>query len=42
MWILNQKLLDYQRHYLRLGTLGYVSSGEEDIVECEVIELVNP
>jgi hypothetical protein len=41
MWIVNQKLTDYHRHYLKLGTMSYMTSGAEDIAECEVIELIN-
>lgn len=41
MWIVNQKLLDYNRHYLKLGTVGYITSGADDIAKCEVIELIN-
>jgi hypothetical protein len=40
MWIVNQKLLDYHRHYLTLGTVGYMTAGAEDIAVCEVIELI--
>jgi hypothetical protein len=41
MWIVNPKLTGYHRNYLKLGTVGYMTSGAEDIAECEVIELIN-
>jgi hypothetical protein len=41
MWIVNQNLINYHRQYIKLGTVGYMTSGSNDIAKCEVIELIN-
>lgn len=40
MWIINQKMTDYHRRYIKIGTVGYMISGTREIAECEVIELM--
>ena len=41
MWILNQELTNYHREHLKLGTVGYMTIGPDDIAICEVIELIS-
>lgn len=40
MWIVNQTLREYHRMYLKVGLIGYMTSGSEDIAICEVIETI--
>ncbi|MHA4740645.1 hypothetical protein [Dyadobacter sp. MSC1_007] len=41
MWIVNQTLKEYHRLYLKVGSIGYITNGSEDIAICEVIEIVD-
>jgi hypothetical protein len=41
MWIVNQTLKEYHRLYLKVGSIGYITSGSEDIAICEVIEIID-
>ena len=41
MWIINQNLREYHQQYLKVGLVGYMTSGSVDIAICEVVELMN-
>ncbi|SEJ35989.1 hypothetical protein SAMN05216327_10923 [Dyadobacter sp. SG02] len=41
MWIINQSLREYHQLHLKVGLVGYMTSGSIDIAICEVSELLN-
>ena len=41
MWILADEMIEYHRNKIKTGTHGFFMEGDEEVGECEVIELIN-